>query len=194
MEMSKALRVGGRTANWGSNAVLVLLVVAVIGVLIAPHFTGWRYGILRTGSMSPTMPAGAAIVVAPAGVSDLQPGDVITFRSAENPDLLVTHRVVALARDEKGKRAFLTKGDANEEPDLRLVTPDRLVGKVIFDLPAVGKLSQRLHSKAAFFLLIGLPTALIIAFELRELAGGVNDLRRGKKREDSVGTTVAEET
>lgn len=193
--MSKStLRSVGQALNWGSNIALALVLLATVLVLLAPHVTGWRYGILRSGSMGPTMPAGAAIVVAPAGVADVRPGDVITYRSADNAGLLVTHRVVALGRDQRGQRAFLTKGDANEEPDGTLVAADRLVGRVIFHLPHVGQLSQRLHTKTAFFLLIALPTVLIIAFELRELAGGVNDLRRGKKRQDGVGTTVAEET
>jgi signal peptidase len=192
MDKSRALRLSARLANTGSNAVLVLLVAAVIGVLIAPHITGWRYGILRSGSMSPAMPTGAAIVVAPVGASDVRPGDVITYRSAANGGLLITHRVFELTTDQ-GQLAFVTKGDANENPDNTPVTADRLVGKVIFHVAAIGKLSQQLRTKAAFFLLIALPTILIIGLELKELAAGVKDLREARKGKD-VGKTVAEET
>ncbi len=175
-------RIAGRMLSWGSNVALVLLLAATVAVLAAPHFTGWRYGILRSGSMSPAMPAGAAIVVAPAAAGDVQPGDVITFRSATNKDLLVTHRVYALAQDDAGRPAFVSKGDANNHPDDALVTADRLMGTVVFDLPEVGKIVQKLHTRTAFLVLIALPTALILALEMRELTEGVRDMWRGRKK------------
>jgi signal peptidase len=189
MRREKALR----AFNLGTNVALVALLCAVVAVLVAPHVLGWRYGILRSGSMSPDMPAGAAIVVAPAAAGSVGAGDVITYRSVNNRDLLVTHRVVEVTTDENGKLAYRTKGDANEEADAGLVTPDRLKGRVILSVPYVGKVATKLHTKAGFFLLMVVPTALIIAIELRELAGGIADLRRRPKdggTGDELGSTA----
>ena len=163
MAERKALRYGIRALDWGTSGALALLLVAVIAVLLAPHALGWRYGILRSGSMSPAMPAGAAIVVAPAAAGSVEAGDVITYRSAANRGLLVTHRVAEVTEDTNGKLAFRTKGDANEEPDAGLVTPDRLLGRVAFSVPYAGRVAQALHSKTGFFMLMVVPTALIIA-------------------------------
>lgn len=182
-----------RTFDLGSNALLVLLLCAVVAVLAAPHALGWRYGILRSGSMSPDMPAGAAIVVAPAGADEIRVGDAITYRSATNRGLLVTHRVVEVTEDTNGTLAYRTKGDANEEPDAGFVTPDRLLGRVVFSVPYVGQVSQHLHTRAGFFLLMVVPTALIIAIELRELGAGIADFRKDRKKsktEDGLGSAA----
>lgn len=181
--MKRLKTIGIRTLDWGSNAALALLLVAVFAGLAAPHVLGWKYGILRSGSMSPAMPAGAAIVVAPAGVGDIAPGDVITYRSSINSGLLVTHRVEALTTDERGRTAFVTKGDANAHPDTGVVTGDRLMGKVIFSVPGVGYIVQQLQTTLGFVILLLLPTLLIVGMEVRELAGGVRefmDRRKGR--------------
>ncbi len=175
-------RIVGRVLDMSSNVALVLLVTVVTFVVIAPHLFGWRYGILRSGSMSPAMPAGSAIVLKPAGMEDVRPGDVITYRSGQNQELLVTHRVVSLTDDGSGKNAAVTKGDANEESDQGFVTSDRLLGKVVFDVPWAGRISQKLRTRTAFLLLIAVPTALIIAFESRELARGVRDVLKDRRR------------
>lgn len=181
----RALRMLGLGLDWGTNLALVVILVAIIAVLVAPHVMGWRYGILRSGSMSPAMPAGAAIVVAPADVADLHPGDVITFRSSLKKGLLTTHRIYDLASDTSGNTAFVTKGDANEEPDGGMVTRERVMGKVVFSLPEVGRIANRLHTRTGFFILIALPTALIIAIELRELAEGIKDLAKNRKKAEA---------
>jgi len=185
--LTQARRFGARMADWGSNLVLIMLLAGVIAIVAAPHVLGWRYGVLRSGSMSPAMPAGAAIVVAPAAAGSVHAGDVITFRSATNRALLTTHRVFAVTEDADGNLAFQTKGDANAQPDAGLVTADRLVGRVVFSVPELGKLAGQLHTKTAFLLLMVLPTALIIAMELRELAGGLTDLRRERKQSKAGG-------
>jgi signal peptidase len=195
---SKFKKMGLRALDWGSSAALALLLVAVFAILLAPYALGWRYGILRSGSMSPAMPAGAAIVVAPAGADQVRAGDVITFRSATNRKLLVTHRVYAVTQDESGKLAFRTKGDANEEPDGALVTPDRLIGRVTHSVPYAGRVANKLHTKTGFLILMVIPTALIIALELKELGGGIAGLRKDRKKEgptlqsgeDGLGTTA----
>ncbi|HXH22858.1 MAG TPA: signal peptidase I [Dehalococcoidia bacterium] len=174
-------RYGLRALDWGSSAALVLVLCAVVAVMLTPHLLGWRYGILRSGSMSPDMPAGAAIVVAPVRMSDVRPGDVITFRSVMNKDLLITHRVVEVTEYD-GRPAYRTKGDANEEPDAAIVTPNRIVGRVVFALPYVGHVVQQLRTTTGFILLMVLPTLLIVAIELRELGLGLSEMLRERRK------------
>jgi signal peptidase len=197
-DSSKVRRYGIRVLDLGSSVALALLLLAVLAVLLAPHVLGWRYGILRSGSMSPAMPAGAAIVLVPAGADQIRVGDVITFRSAANRGLLVTHRVFEVTTDDAGQLAFRTKGDANKDPDGALATPDRLIGRVVYSVPHAGQIANQLHTKTGFLILMVIPTALIIAMELRELGSGIKDMHRERKKpmastltgEDGFGTTA----
>jgi signal peptidase len=178
-----ALRPAIRAFDLASSALLIALIAVTVAAVVAPFVLGWRYGILRSGSMSPAMPAGAAIVVAPARIEDVSVGDVVTFHSVTNPNLLVTHRVEAITSNRLGRLSLVTRGDGNKDPDGAIVTGDRLMGKVIFSLPKIGLFAQKTHTKLFFGIFVAFPTALIIAIELRELAGGLNDLRqRGKPR------------
>jgi signal peptidase len=131
--------------------------------------------------MGPAISTGAAIVVEPVRPQEVRPGDVITFRSAENRDLLITHRVIDTGLGPDRRPAFRTQGDANEAPDLATVTSDRLIGRVVFDVPYVGQMVEHLRSPAAFVLLMVVPGVLLVLMELRELARGVSDLQKRRK-------------
>jgi signal peptidase len=87
-----------------------------------------------SGSMAPAIAMGALIFIEPITPSAAQLGDVITFVL---PDRLVTHRVVAIERDDAGRR-LVTKGDANEAADSGGVRASGSVGIVRLSVPLVG--------------------------------------------------------
>ena len=62
---------------------------------------------------------------------------MITYRTESDWRVLITHRIVRIEDDPKG-RVFQTKGDANQDTDPLLVLADRLYGRVVFSLPLVG--------------------------------------------------------
>jgi len=80
--------------------------------------------VYRGSSMYPTFRYGDFVWVVPAVVSNLHPGDVITFRSDEG-DHRTIHRVLKIS-----KNGVTTKGDANKNPDLEIVTEENLLGRV----------------------------------------------------------------
>lgn len=61
-------------------------------------------------------------------------GDIIQFRKER---VTVMHRVVEIQETED-LRFFITKGDANNAPDLAPVVPEQVVGKVVFKIPKLG--------------------------------------------------------
>ena len=94
--------------------------------------------------MEPAMPAGSAVFVEDVGSKAVEKGEVITFRQRasvaageDDGTNLVTHRVVEVLEREDG-RYFRTKGDANEDPDSRLVPAEALVGERTFSVPVPG--------------------------------------------------------
>lgn len=69
----------------------------------------------KTGSMSPTIPAGSVALVREIPAGEVVIGDVVTV---DRPgDLPVTHRVTAIEPGSNGQWSISMKGDANERPD-----------------------------------------------------------------------------
>ncbi len=87
-----------------------------------------------SGSMRPAMDAGDIVIIAKVTPDTIKPGDVVQFREE---DYTVMHRVVEIVEIE-GSTFFITKGDANNNPDTNPVIPENVVGKVIFTIPRIG--------------------------------------------------------
>ena len=108
---------------------LVLGVLIILGISLA---CGYKYKIVASGSMLPTLKITTLIVVAPVSYNDLEVGDIITYSSA-NKMYTFTHRVV----DFNDDGLAITKGDNNPQRD-GAVARDRLVGKVIMHFDGLG--------------------------------------------------------
>lgn len=74
-----------------------------------PSMFGYQIYTVETGSMIPTLPIGANILVRQLGEYDeLNVGDIITFTHG---DTAVTHRIVELVMGDDGVLRYQTKGD-----------------------------------------------------------------------------------
>lgn len=117
-------RMLGDIALWiaavGGAICLVLVVLATVADITLIMF--------RTGSMSPTIPAGAVAVVQRVPASDIGVGDVVTV---DRPDELpVTHRVTSVEPGATADERIITmRGDANatDDPFPYTVTSVRVV-------------------------------------------------------------------
>lgn len=114
---------------------VVILIAAVIFAVsfVAVLLLGMRLYCVRTGSMEPTYPVGALIVVEPTVPENLAVGDVITF--VVNEGTTVTHRIVEADREN---RLFRTKGDNNNTADTGGVAYENVIGKVRGGVPLLG--------------------------------------------------------
>lgn len=114
-----------------------------------------------TGSMTPTIPQGS--IVYTQKNTSYQKGDIITFENKAKQT--VTHRIVE--KVNKNKEVFYkTKGDANNTADQELVSEKEIVGKNIFSIPHVGKITIFLKTPQGFISLIVFPILVFIGFEL----------------------------
>jgi len=84
--------------------------------------------------MRPAFDAGDVAIVAKVPADAIREGDIIQFRKEK---ITVMHRVIEIQETEDTK-FFITKGDANNAPDLAPVVPEQVVGKVVFTIPKVG--------------------------------------------------------
>lgn len=110
-----------RRSVWARLEDAVLSLLAVLGVVcIAATVAAFALNIslvmFKTGSMSPTIPAGSLAVVRQIPASDIRVGDVTTVSRGENL-LPVTHRVVAVSHIAGNTYSIEMKGDANASPD-----------------------------------------------------------------------------
>ncbi len=117
---------------------LLLLVIVVIMCipLSVPRLFGFQTYAIVSGSMEPEIPVGSIVYAKKAEPTAVAPGDVIVFYGGHDENAVVTHRVVENRKDEK---EFITKGDANAGNDVTPIAYNNLIGKVVFDLPGIGK-------------------------------------------------------
>ena len=78
---------------------------------------------------------------------------------------LNTHRIQRVV-SEGDRLQFVTKGDANFLEDQQMVDAQRVVGKVIFVSPALGKLVRLVSNPLVFGLVILLPLAAMLIANL----------------------------
>ncbi len=145
------------------------VVVAIIALFLVltkfPDVGGFRSMIVLSGSMEPAIHTGSVVVVKRS--SGYKIDDVITF-GYQNTS--ITHRILDVKKNEEGQIvSFVTKGDANEEIDSRPVSPNRILGKVLFSIPWAGYGVETVRRPIGFFLVIILPALIIIFDEIRKI-------------------------
>jgi signal peptidase len=147
---------------------IILILIAIIAIVFLVFYRPvslWgdtRYEPVYTGSMEPAIPVGGIVVIKPVDPETLKTGDIICFKFTE--DTSVTHRIVNIA-DE----GFVTKGDANEDPDQWVVKKENVIGKVILTIPFIGYLGYFVRTPIGLILLIVLPASVIIIIEIRSM-------------------------
>jgi len=153
-----------RALGWMFNITLVWLLVMVVAMFLLPQF-GWRFDAVLTGSMEPDLSVGGVVLIKPVAPLDIIPGDIIAYHSGED---IVTHRVLEVVTGA-GEPSFVTKGDANEDPDPSPVAATSVVGRVAFDVPYLGYLAAFVKTRLGLLLTILLPGLAIIGLELKSL-------------------------
>lgn len=124
-------RMLGDAALWLAAAAGVVCIALVILAMTAQI----TLIMFRTGSMSPTIPAGSVAVVQRVPASDVEVGDVVTVDRAN--ELPVTHRVTSLEPGATDAERVLTmRGDANATDDPFPYTV-RSVRVVLFSVPGI---------------------------------------------------------
>ena len=153
------------------QAVLVLSLVATaapLGAHAVPQSVGADHSyVVLSGSMEPNVSVGSVVWVRDVPASRIQEGDVITFLGTESGPP-TTHRVVYKAGT--GQNAtYVTKGDANENPDAETVPQSAVVGKVVYVVPYLGHLLMFTSSRLGILLLVITPSGLLVLNELWNL-------------------------
>lgn len=152
-----------------SSIALLFLVIGMCLPITIPRLFGFAVHDMVSGSMDPAIPVGSVIYVKSCNLPSVGEGDIIVYTDADG---VVAHRVVA-NRSSLGE--FVTKGDANEEADHDPVPYERVTGRVVFHLPALGMaivLWDSTMGKTYLFMLAGCGVMLwLLADRLEPLDG-----------------------
>ncbi|MEG2044874.1 MAG: signal peptidase I [Clostridia bacterium] len=117
-------------------AIICYIVIFGFVAMIVPIIFGHTPIVIQSPSMEPSIKTGSIVYYHKIdSINDLNIGDVITFRNAENSPL-VTHRAMLVDKDIN---AIRTMGDANPSLDNEPIHFENIVGVVgKFYLPKVG--------------------------------------------------------
>jgi signal peptidase len=164
---------------YGACALALLFVLAFFTLPYFPGVGQLDMKIVKSGSMEPAIMTGGVVLI--RGVDSYGINDVITFASA-GADIPTTHRIIG-SEVRDGATFFITKGDANEEPDVEPIAATSIIGKVLFDLPFMGFVLDFARQPLGFGLLVGIPALLIIIDEFDKI---YRSLRGAKKKKTSL--------
>jgi signal peptidase len=150
---------------------VTLVVLALAAVTIGPKLFSYQALVVRSGSMSPTIPTGSIVFYRPVQASQVKVGDVIVFSEPGTANTRVTHRVYAVGNGPNGKY-WQTKGDANGAPDPWQVPAVGTGWKAVWHVPVAGYVLYDIQSTYGRLLLLLVPAALLGAITLWEIWDG----------------------
>jgi signal peptidase len=119
--------------------------------------------VVSSGSMIPTLNVGDIIVVKDKGTfRTLQVGDIIVFKSPTGDGRVIVHRIYSLSADQYGV-AIYTKGDNNPVPDAWVVRESHYIGKVVFTLPYLGRVTSVIQPPLNYVLIFFFIVLIFVA-------------------------------
>lgn len=160
--------VAGRVVAWVVMIAAGLVVLGLVAITIGPRFLPYQALIVRSGSMSPTIPTGSIVFYTKIPSAQVKVGDVIVFTKPGDTTEKVTHRVYQIGHSATGEY-FITKGDANGTPDDWRVPAVGTGWIARFHLPSIGYALVYLQSTLARLLLLVIPAILLGAITLYEI-------------------------
>lgn len=113
----------------------VAVFLITLAVLVSGFFPHYMIGV-GSDSMKPVINKGDAIIlkkVTPK--TELKKGDIVAYTNEDNTRTIV-HRIEEITK-ANGKKAYVTKGDANNGVDSNVVSPSQIKGIVKFKIPFI---------------------------------------------------------
>lgn len=153
---------------WAVVKSLLLSLLICLALLVV---CGYKFMIVTSGSMEPTLPVGSLVVIAPCEYKDLELGDILTM---DRGGVYVTHRVHGKilngvevqpedAEYNSVEARWFTKGDNSDSKD-PAVDDDEVVGTVEWCFKSVGVVVR--YVKANYKYLIILAVILFVFVEV----------------------------
>ncbi|MDD4200382.1 MAG: signal peptidase I [Eubacteriales bacterium] len=136
--------------------ILGIIVLISAAVMLILHI---RPAAVVSGSMEPAIHTGSMVFIdTEYRRKKVVPRDIIAF---ENNGDMVVHRVKEVRGD-----FFITKGDANRDPDPAPVSHDSFRGRVIMWIPGIGYVTSILSQPKLMAILIATFVSVMLIYSL----------------------------
>jgi len=153
---------------WGA-AIFRALAYALIATIAIMLMSGYKFMIVSSGSMEPTLPVGSLVIVSPCEYEDLKYNDIVTMDAG---GINLTHRIVGkygsdgslLKPGDAGyeeSQYWVTQGDASQTSDGPLT--DNVVG-IVHEGHAWSWLGTVVRYVRANYTLLIIMLMLVVAF------------------------------
>lgn len=188
--------------KWTNKIITYILILVFLLILYstissringgAPRVFGIEILTVLSGSMEPGIKTGSIIGVKPV-TSDqkgtLKSGDVITFKSVDDPNVLITHRIVEV-QSAGNSVEYITRGDNNDANDLQPISSENIVSKYVnFTIPLLGYFLTWVKSKVGIAVLLIVPGIFLIISSIYSLFRTILRVEALKGQESSPGET-----
>jgi signal peptidase I len=152
---------------YGLLICMVLLVVSAKMAGGTPKIFGYEIMTVLSGSMEPGIKTGSIIVVKPVSdATKFKKGDVITFKASDDPNKLITHRIVDIQKVNSSVQ-YITKGDNNNSKDPSPVPAASVVAQYVnLTVPYVGYLLGFIKSKMGAVLMLIVPGLIMMLWSI----------------------------
>lgn len=141
----------------------VILVNSYIRPNEVPSFFGWKPFIVLSGSMETQIMTGDIVVVKEVNTNDLKENDIIAFK--DNEDIVVTHRIVEIVKEDDGNIKYKTKGDNNNIEDDGYVYPNQVEGIYKFRVGKLGNLALFIQTPVGMVVCISIPLIMLLLIQ-----------------------------
>lgn len=158
-----------------SDVVLMVFLVFSVFLFIASRLGASNFLVVLSGSMEPTINMGDMVVTTPITSNAIKVGDIVAFNDGK--EFPITHRVINITEG-----GFITKGDANEDPDPMIRSSSSMVGKIVFWVPFAGYLVYFARGIYGLVILIVVPGFILIISEIKNIFGYFNEDKIKKRK------------
>ena len=155
----------------------VILINSYIKPNEVPSFFGWKPFIVLSGTMETQIMTGDVAIVKKIDANELKENDIIAFKDDDN--IVITHRIIEIIKDENGNTKYKTKGDNNNDEDDGFVRPEQIEGIYKFRIGKLGNLALFIQTPVGMVVCISIPLLLLLLLQWKE------SLKEGKIKNDT---------
>ena len=161
---------------------LMTVVIILALLLVGVKLVGIEVLTILSPSMEPKYPTGSLIYLVDVDKpSDLEVGDVITFKIADSTT--ATHRIKEIIPDESDPSVlrYRTKGDNNDTYDGKLVEFSDVQGKAVFCIPLLGYLAMYIQTRVGSIVAIAVSLTVVMFVMVVDIITGDKDKKKNNK-------------
>ena len=160
MKQSRPLA-SARIVKWVLRGAMIASLAAVTSAGLHFVLEGGRLLTVQSGSMQPQLKRGDVVITTRLMPSQLRIGDIVSYHSTIDPNVVVSHRIVSI---DSARSTIKTKGDALRTID-PVVPVAAIVGEARAIAPCLGTFLMWVRSPFGLALAVYAPAAAVICWQ-----------------------------